>query len=70
MAVSNPKLTGICSFFKSPSIVFGAPITLHFDPCFLKYSARRQALVLESSPPMTTRPSRSSAFTFAIELSN
>ena len=70
VAVSNPKLTGIYSFFKSPSIVFGAPITLHFEPCFSKYSARRHAFVLESSPPITTRPSRSRAFAFASEASN
>lgn len=29
---------------------------------YLKFSARRQALVLESSPPITTNPSKSSFF--------
>jgi hypothetical protein len=59
VAVSNPKLTSICSFFKSPSIVFGHPTTVHLEFFLAKYSAKRQALVLESSPPMTAIPSRS-----------
>lgn len=64
VAVSNPKLTGICSFFRSPSIVFGHPITLHLAFFEAKYSPRRQAFVFESSPPMTIRPSRSKFVTF------
>jgi len=55
--VSKPKLTSIDSFFKSPSIVFGHPITFVELPLAKKYSAKSQALVLESSPPITTKPS-------------
>jgi hypothetical protein len=64
VAVSNPKLTGICSFYRSPSIVFGHPITLVLESILAKYSARRQAFVLESSPPITTRPSKSKSVQF------
>ena len=89
-AVSNPKLVGTSLHLRSPSMVFGQPITLvfkfllliwkqqnrrkksiiefpfvakiknHSFPKYLKFSARRQAFVLESSPPITTSPSRSS----------
>ena len=52
VAVSKPKEISISSFFKSPSIVFGHPITCTPVSCALKYSARTAALVLESSPPM------------------
>mmetsp|Transcript_109740 Transcript_109740/g.172936 ORF Transcript_109740/g.172936 Transcript_109740/m.172936 type:complete len:213 (+) Transcript_109740:2956-3594(+) len=45
--------------FKSPSMVFGAPTTLVLQPLALKYSANSAPLVFESSPPMTTRPSKS-----------
>lgn len=41
-------------------MVLGQPMTLVLDPFFAKYSASRHALVFESSPPMTTIPSRSS----------
>lgn len=58
VAVSNPNETGMCSFYRSPSMVLGQPMTLVLEPCLEKYSARRQAFVFESSPPMTTRPSR------------
>jgi hypothetical protein len=57
VAVSNPKDTGICSFLRSPSMVLGHPITLHFAFYLAKYSDKRQAFVFESSPPITTRPS-------------
>ena len=42
------------SFFRSPSIVFGHPITCTPQLLALKYSARTAAFVLESSPPMIT----------------
>lgn len=111
-AVSNPKLVGTSLHFKSPSMVFGHPITrvfifltlkwinernkkyswkdLHMithkimyanslhnleklaqtlelylfckNKLYLKVCARKQALVFESSPPMTTSPSKSSFF--------
>ena len=48
-AVSNPKLTGMNSFFRSASMVLGAPHTLVLHPCALKYSASMAALVLLSS---------------------
>ena len=53
-AVSNPKLVSMTSFFRSPSIVLGQPITWIPLPFAAKYSARTAALVLESSPPMIT----------------
>jgi hypothetical protein len=56
-AVSNPKLTSINSFFKSPSIVLGTPTTLIYDFWLKKYSANKAALVLDPSPPITTNPS-------------
>lgn len=36
-AVSNPKLISMCSFFKSPSIVFGHPITLFLKKYINKF---------------------------------
>lgn len=35
---------------------------IQWEKFYLKFSARRQALVFESSPPMTTSPSKSSFF--------
>ena len=52
VAVSKPKEISMSSFFRSPSIVFGHPITCTPVLCALKYSARTAAFVLESSPPM------------------
>ena len=60
-AVSKPKETGMYSFFKSASIVFGQPTTRVVHLCAAKFSANRHAFVLLSSPPITTRPSSSSA---------
>jgi len=45
-------------------------MTLQLDLCLAKYSPSRQAFVLESSPPMTTRPSSPSAVTLAKEAAN
>ena len=56
-AVSKPKLTSTISFFRSPSMVLGQPMTLVVQPFFKKYSANKHALVLLSSPPITTSPS-------------
>lgn len=67
-AVSNPKLISRLSFYKSPSIVLGTPITIVFDFFSKKYSANIVAVVLESSPlkilimliyPIITNPSKS-----------
>mmetsp|Transcript_25613 Transcript_25613/g.70418 ORF Transcript_25613/g.70418 Transcript_25613/m.70418 type:complete len:220 (-) Transcript_25613:158-817(-) len=70
-AVSKPKDTGMCGgHFKSPSMVFGAPTTLVLQPWALKYSARTAPFVLESSPPMTTRPSSPMAWQTVIEFWN
>ena len=54
VAVSNPNEASISSFFKSPSIVLGHPIT--WIPVLLAaiYSARVAAFVFESSPPIIT----------------
>ncbi len=57
VAVSKPNEVSIASFFKSPSIVLGTPITLVEIPLFTKCSAKRAAFVLESSPPTTTSAS-------------
>ena len=49
---------GICSSpgtWRSPSMVLGMPMT--WVPDSRRFSARKAALVLESSPPTTTRPS-------------
>jgi len=70
VAVSNPKLTGMCSFYRSPSIVFGQPMTFVLEPFIAKYSASRHALVLESSPPITTKPSRSRLLQLVRESAN
>ena len=70
VAVSNPKLTGMCSFYRSPSIVLGQPMTFVLEPFIAKYSASRHALVLESSPPITTRPSRSRLLQLVRESAN
>ncbi len=51
-------------------MVLGHPITFVLHPAFKKYSANKQALVLESSPPITTSPSRFSFFTFFKAFSN
>ena len=51
-------------------MVLGQPTTLVLEPTFAKYSARRQAFVFESSPPITTSPSRSSAVQFLSESLN
>ncbi len=53
-AVSKPKDVSMSSFFKSPSIVFGHPITCIPDLLSRKYSASTAAFVLESSPPIIT----------------
>ena len=45
-------------------------MTLQADLCLAKYSPSRQALVLESSPPITTRPSSESAVALAREAAN
>ena len=42
------------SFFRSPSMVLGQPMTWMPLLWAAKYSARTAALVLESSPPMMT----------------
>lgn len=39
-------------------MVLGTPTTEHFDLLAAKYSASKQAFVFESSPPITTKPSR------------
>ena len=39
-------------------MVLGTPTTEHLLLFFAKYSAKRQAFVFESSPPMTTIPSK------------
>ena len=39
-------------------MVLGTPTTEHLDLFFKKYSANKQAFVFESSPPITTRPSK------------
>jgi len=70
VAVSNPKLTSICSFLRSPSIVLGHPIITHFELFLAKYSAKRHAFVFESSPPITARPSRLSLVAFSREDAN
>jgi len=54
VAVSKPKEHSMSSFLRSPSIVFGHPITCTPVLFAAKYSARTPALVLESSPPMIT----------------
>ena len=54
VAVSKPNEHSISSFFKSPSMVFGQPITCTPVSCAAKYSAKTAALVFESSPPMIT----------------
>lgn len=45
-------------------------MTFVFALFFKKYSAKRHALVFESSPPITTRPSKSSAVQFLSDESN
>ena len=54
VAVSKPKDISTLSFFRSPSIVFGQPMTC--TPVFsrTKYSASIAAFVFESSPPIIT----------------
>lgn len=42
----------------------------HLDPFFLKYSASRHAFVFESSPPITTNPSKFKLLQNLRELSN
>ena len=54
VAVSNPNEHSISSFFKSPSIVLGQPITWMSMLFSAKYSASKAALVFESSPPIIT----------------
>ena len=54
VAVSKPNEHSISSFFKSPSIVLGQPITCTPASCAAKYSAKTAAFVLESSPPIIT----------------
>ena len=48
----------MCSFCRSPLIVFGHPITFIFELAFAKYSAKKHASVFESSPPIITIPSK------------
>mmetsp|Transcript_28077 Transcript_28077/g.87486 ORF Transcript_28077/g.87486 Transcript_28077/m.87486 type:complete len:214 (-) Transcript_28077:65-706(-) len=55
---------------RSPSMVFGAPTTLVLQPLAWKYSASKAPFVLESSPPITTRPSSSMALHTAMEFWN
>lgn len=54
VAVSNPNEHSMSSFFKSPSIVFGQPITWTPVLWAAKYSANTAAFVFESSPPIIT----------------
>ena len=54
VAVSKPNDVSMSSFFRSPSIVFGQPMTWQGISCSAKYSASTAAFVLESSPPMMT----------------
>lgn len=56
VAVSYPKGTSQYLFFKSPSIVFGTPITETSDPFDAKNSPITAAPVLLPSPPITIRP--------------
>ena len=65
-AVSKPKLVSICSFLRSPSIVFGTPITLVDIPAFTNVSASKAAFVFESSPPMITIASNFNFFAVSI----
>ena len=55
VAVSKPNEHSISSFFKSPSIVLGHPITCTPVLFAAMYSASTAAFVLESSPPIITR---------------
>ena len=71
MAVSKPNEMG--RYFPaamSPSIVLGIPITLQSIPSVSKYSAINAAFVLESSPPITTRPSSLLLTTVCLTFSN
>ncbi len=70
MAVSKPKDASMYSFFRSPSMVFGTPMTEQGTPSARKYSDSRAAFVLESSPPMTTTASRPNALAVAALLAN
>ena len=54
VAVSKPNDISISSFLRSPSIVFGHPMTCTGTSFSLKYSASTAAFVFESSPPMMT----------------
>ena len=45
-------------------------MTFVLEPFFAKYSASRQALVFESSPPITTKPSRSRLLQLVKESAN
>jgi hypothetical protein len=45
-------------------------MTLHLALFLAKYSANKQALVLESSPPITMRPSRFKVVAFLREAAN
>ena len=69
-AVSKPKEASICSFFMSPSIVFGTPTTHVGEPSALRYSASTAALVFESSPPMTISPSSANSARFRWHAAN
>ena len=70
VAVSKPNEISISSFFRSPSIVLGQPITWIPHLWAAKYSASTAALVLESSPPMITIAFRSCSFATLATTSN
>ena len=65
-----PNDVSTYSFFKSPSIVFGHPTTLVWHFSLVKYSANKQALVFESSPPITIKPSNFKASQCILDFSN
>ena len=70
VAVSKPKEASISSFFRSPSIVLGHPITWIPVLFAAMYSASVAAFVLESSPPMITIAVRPFCFAFSATIAN